>query len=191
MNEIKYIDGGDIRNPVGKQYGFKVICHVVNDIPAMGAGVALALLRKWPAVREKYMEWGLHEDGDEANTSDEFGLGEIQLVKVEEDIFVVNMVAQHGVGLDKDGKPPIRYDALRECFQKVRNSVWYMEDERENARITVHLPYKIGCDLAGGSWDLVKDIIQDELVKHGVDVTVYDFYRQRTKMNIVDVEEIQ
>jgi hypothetical protein len=33
---------------------------------------------------------------------------------------------------------------------------------------------RIGCGLAGGRWELIDPIIDDELVTRGVDVTVYD-----------------
>ena len=38
----------------------------------------------------------------------------------------------------------------------------------------IHMP-RIGCGLAGGDWSEIEPIIHDELSKHDVAVTVYDF----------------
>lgn len=39
--------------------------------------------------------------------------------------------------------------------------------------ITVHIP-RIGCGLAGGSWDKVENIIKETLCKNNIQVYVYD-----------------
>jgi hypothetical protein len=91
MNEITYLSGVDVREPVGD--GRKVIGHVVNDLGKMGAGVALALLKKWPAVRSDYIEW--HRSNN--HNGHPFALGKVQFVSVEEDIAVANIIGQHDI----------------------------------------------------------------------------------------------
>ena len=39
---------------------------------------------------------------------------------------------------------------------------------------SVHMP-RIGCGLAGGDWQLVGKMVEEELVSVDVPVTVYDF----------------
>jgi hypothetical protein len=34
---------------------------------------------------------------------------------------------------------------------------------------------RIGCGLAGGTWDKIEPLIQSALIKKNIDVTVYDF----------------
>ena len=58
----------------------------------------------------------------------------------------------------------IRYEAIREGLRRVA------EFAREH-EATIHMP-RIGCGLAGGSWEKVAAIIEEEL--GGLDVTVYD-----------------
>lgn len=158
---IKYIVK-DVREPIGE--GKKLICHCVNDIPAMGSGVAKALLDKWPIVRSAYMEWGKRP-----NTN--FGLGKIQALKVEDDIAVVNMVGQHGIH-SQNGLPPIRYDAIRSACKKTCIIA-------KRYKATVHIPYLLGCDLAGGNWEIVEKIFLEELCEHGIEVTAYDLFNKR------------
>lgn len=64
------------------------------------------------------------------------------------------------------GVPPIRYEAVRAGLRRVA------EFARAHGA-TIHMP-RIGCGLAGGSWDEVASIIEEELIDKGLDVTVYD-----------------
>ena len=86
MENIKYVKG-DATSPIGE--GRKIIIHCCNDIGAWGAGFVIALSNKWPITRKKYIEWSKEPEG--------FELGEVQYVKVEDDIVVANMIGQHGI----------------------------------------------------------------------------------------------
>ena len=76
------------------------------------------------------------------------------------------MVAQKGIR-HKAGFPPIRYGALEICLHKLAERALALG-------ATVHMP-RIGCGLAGGSWDQVEPIVRKMLVDRGVSVVVYDF----------------
>ena len=173
--EIKYIVG-DVREPIGD--GKKIICHCVNNKGRMGSGVALALLKKWPNVRKDYIRWFQtgqtmvikSETGDVPDGS--FNLGNIQFVRVVDgEILVVNMIAQHDT-VEINGVPPVRYDALCNCLKKV-----YALTAKGN--ISIHIPYLMCCDLAGGDWGIVEKIIQEELCDKGIDVIAYDINNLR------------
>lgn len=146
---IKYIKG-DATSPVGD--GKKVIAHICNDIGAWGAGFVLALSKKWCRPERIY------------RTFTEVGLilGDIQFAQVENDIMVINMIAQHETRLTN--VQPIRYDALEECLKKVNQ---YCIDN--NA--TLHAP-KFGAGLAGGDWNKIEGIINSTM---SVPVIIYDF----------------
>jgi hypothetical protein len=60
----------------------------------------------------------------------------------------------------------VRYEAIRAGPKKVA-----LEAHRLNA--SVHMP-RIGCGLAGGDWEVVRQVVEEELVRAGVPVTVYD-----------------
>jgi len=142
---------GDVRYPTCD--GNKIICHCCNDINIMGAGVALAIRKKWPVVYSEYKDKKLL-------------LGEVQYVKVEKDIVVANMIGQEGIGF-KNGIPPIRYEAMDECLSKVSEVA-----KKHNA--TVCIPYLMGSALAGGEWNKVEALIIKNLCTKDVKVQVYE-----------------
>lgn len=155
---IKYVDG-DATQPIGD--GKKVIVHCCNDLGLWGAGFVMALSRRWKAPEQMYHRFieNLDSDGSEK-------LGKVQFVAVEPDIIVANMIGQHSVGRGKDGVPPVRYEAIRTALKQVN-----MYCHMNNA--TVHAP-KFGSDLAGGDWNVIEQIIKDEIT---VDVTIYNFVK--------------
>lgn len=144
---IHYIKG-DATNPIGN--GEKVIIHICNNIGAWGAGFVVALSNKWPTTKSSYLNW--------KNPT----LCMIQKLKVEQDIFVINMIAQNNIR-SKNNPTPIRYDALEACLIKVVLNI--------PTNASIHMP-RIGCGLAGGSWDKVEKIINKTIQLN--QVYVYD-----------------
>ena len=104
-------------------------------------------------------------------------MGAIQVVQVEEAIWIANMVAQHGYRRTSEG-PPIRYDAVRACLAD-------LADRASRLGASVHMP-RIGCGLAGGDWAEIEPLISETLCAAGLDVVVYDYrdgrYRGRTEL---------
>lgn len=78
------------------------------------------------------------------------------------------MVSQHGIRRQQ-GRPPIRYDALETCLRSVGEFA-------QAKQADIHVP-RIGCGLAGGTWEEIEPIIQRVLCAAGVEVFVYDFAR--------------
>ncbi len=153
---ITYIKG-DATRPVGD--GLKMIVHICNDVGAWGAGFVLALSRQWAAPEICYRNWkrGI------VDTNVPFELGQIQNVRVERDIWVCNLIGQHGLMFDGE-TPPIRYDAVRIGLRRLNGDALALG-------ASIHMP-RIGCGLAGGTWDRIEPIIQQELPN--LNVTVYD-----------------
>ena len=154
--EIKYVKG-DATSPMGT--GNKIIVHVCNDVGGWGKGFVMALSAKWNKPEKKYREW--------YQLKENFELGQSQFVKVEEDIWVANMIGQRDIKKDKEGNPPVRYDAIASTLNQVCQ--FAMEN---NA--SVHMP-RIGCGLAGGDWKKMELIILEELTDKKISVVVYDF----------------
>ena len=88
-----------------------------------------------------------------------------QFVQVAPDLWVANLVAQHGLKSGREG-PPIRYEAVAQCLQQVA------ERARELGA-SAHMP-RIGCGLAGGEWSRIEPLLEEHLCRRGVAVTVYD-----------------
>jgi O-acetyl-ADP-ribose deacetylase (regulator of RNase III) len=155
--EIIYLEG-DATYPQAD--GNKIICHICNDIGAWGAGFVLAISKRWHEPENYYKRWyALKEKFS-------FELGKIQFVKVEDDICVVNMIAQYGIGYGRTN-PPIRYKAVDECLQKLSKRAL-------DFNASVHMP-RIGCGLAGGKWENIEALIIKNLCSKGIQVFVYDF----------------
>lgn len=157
MARIRYLKG-DATSPQAK--GPKVIAHICNDRGGWGRGFVEAVSRRWPEPEAAYRRWHRGRAGND------FGLGAVQIVQVKPDVWVANMIGQHGLKTSRSSGPPIRYEAVRECLRR-------LAAEAAGLGASVHMP-RIGCGLAGGRWDRVEPLIAAELAGHGVPVTVYD-----------------
>ena len=148
--KINYVIG-DATNPQGE--GKKIICHICNDIGAWGAGFVLALSNKWTYPEDFY------------RSRQHYPLGHVDILTLptEKDMYVANMIAQHGTGYSSDGVSPIRYKALIQALVRVN-------EVATELGAGLHMP-RIGSGLAGGDWKIIAKIIEI-IVK--VDVTVYD-----------------
>lgn len=155
---LRYVTG-DATDPQGE--GPQVIVHVCNDVGGWGRGFVMALSRRWPEPEARYRRW--HEQGRDGDVT--FGLGQVQFVEVGPELWVANLIGQHGLSAVK-GVPPVRYDAVRDGLADVAKFA-----KRHNA--SVHMP-RIGAGLAGGDWNRIAKIVDEELCRAGVDVTVYD-----------------
>lgn len=136
-----------------------VIVHVCNDVGGWGRGFVLALSKRWPEPERQYRAW--YRGG----IDQPFALGEVQFVPVEPQVWVANLIGQHGLRR-QGGKPPVRYEAIR---QGLRTVAAYAQQQGAS----VQMP-RIGCGLAGGNWEEVGRIVQEELADKQVAVTVFD-----------------
>lgn len=159
---VRYITG-DATRPTGD--GLKIIAHCCNNVGAWGAGFVVALSRRWERPEREYRRWA------EGHGDVKFRgmLGAMQLVPVEDDIYVANIVGQDGIGKSSGGKSPVRYDAISTGLRFVAQ---YALDHRDR-RVSVHMP-RIGCGLAGGQWSEIEPLLDRHFVAHGIPVTVYD-----------------
>lgn len=152
--KLKYVTG-DATIPITGNNNF--IIHVQNDVGAWGAGFSGAVGKRWPAAENAYRLWYRQKNN--------FKLGEIQVVNVQSNISVINMIAQKGLR-SVDNPKPIDYDALRTCLDKVGELV---SDDKGS----IHAP-RFGAGLAGGDWEVIEEMIQELLIKRGINVTIYD-----------------
>lgn len=154
--EISYIKG-DATAP--QQSGNKMIVHICNDMGGWGKGFVVAISNRWKAPEKQFREW--HK------SQDHFKLGEARFVQVENDLWVANVIGQHQIYKDEQGNPPVRYEAIRQGLEKTA-------DFALEIGASVHMP-RIGCGLAGGTWDQIEPLIEESLASKGIAVTVYDF----------------
>lgn len=154
MADIQY-KIGDATAPTSD--GNKIIAPICNNIGGWGKGCVVAISKRWPQPEAAYRTW--HQNRE----TNDFTLGAVQLVQVKPDIWVANMIGQHNITrngvVPEDGKPPIRYEAVETALGKVAT-------EANTLRASVHMP-RIGCGLAGGTWDKIEPIIYRTLCAAG------------------------
>jgi len=158
--EIKYVEG-DLFQAIRDIKSVVVIAHCCNDVPggAWGAGFVVPLARHFPLSRDWYFKWA---------KEDTFQLGNIQIVDVAENRIVCNMIGQHGVGWS-GGKPPIRYDAIESCLDKL---YLRLETAKLLDKVQLHCP-AFGSNLAGGDFSLISLMIQHLWCDRGLPTTIY------------------
>ncbi|GAB7045022.1 macro domain-containing protein [Catenuloplanes indicus] len=164
MQELNYVEG-DATDPVGD--GPRIIAHVCNDIGAWGRGIVRVISRRWPEPEREFRRW---------HGEPTFRLGAVQLVPVAPELWVANMVGQHGIatrrglrtesGYEADAGPPVRYEAIRECLTT-------LAAHARTEHASVHMP-RIGCGLAGGTWAEIEPRIRETLCAQDVPTVVYD-----------------
>lgn len=160
MSAIEYVVG-DATAPLGT--GPKLVVHVCNDRGAWGAGFSGAVTRRWRRPEQEYRDWYTASTSRPGSVL-AFALGNTWFTPVWDETWVASMVAQHGTR-GPDNPRPIRYEALRSCLDTV--------GEFAESGFSVHMP-RIGCGLAGGTWERVEPLIEANLTGRGVAVTVYD-----------------
>ncbi|AMO19118.1 macro domain-containing protein [Flavobacterium columnare] len=160
MEKIKYLVGDATQPEID---GNKIIVHICNDIGGWGKGFVLSISKRWKNPELKYREWFEQKEN--------FTLGEVQFIQVEEHIWVANLIGQHKIYKDENGNAPIRYEAISKGLIKVA-------DFAVKLNATIHMP-RIGCGLAGGSWDKIEPIIQDTLISKEIGTYIYDFVKTK------------
>jgi O-acetyl-ADP-ribose deacetylase (regulator of RNase III) len=115
-----------------------IIVHGVNCQGKMGKGLAYQIRNRYPKVYDEYIKY-INENKDL--------LGKINIVEVNNNLFVVNLFSQFYYGTNnKNGSIRAIEQGMRELFS--------IADIDE-----LHIP-KIGCGLGGLDWDTeVKELI--------------------------------
>lgn len=161
-SEVQYVIG-DATRPQGD--GLKIIAHCCNNVGGWGTGFVVALSRRWPRPEKEYRAWFERHGPEKFRTL----LGATQLVPVEDDVWVANIVGQNGLRRGIDGEVPVRYEAISTGLGYVAD---YAVGHPER-QVSVHMP-RLGCGLAGGSWEKIEPLLEQHFVERGVPVTVYD-----------------
>jgi hypothetical protein len=152
---IEYVIG-DATAPGGS--GERVVAQIVNNRTPTWTplGFPGAVKKKWPHAQADFHVW--------ATNRENLTLGRTHHTEVKPGLHLMSMVAQAGFG--PSPVPRLRYEALRDCLR----SVCEFAKER---KASVHLP-RIGAGQAGGSWPIIRDLIEEEIGWKGVKVLVYD-----------------
>jgi O-acetyl-ADP-ribose deacetylase (regulator of RNase III) len=138
---MKYVIGDLLQ--LAKEGKFDVIGHGCNCFHSMGAGIAKAIKREWPEAHlaDQCSRYGDKNKLGTFTYLDTFETGELT---------ILNLYTQFkytSIQVDVD------YEAVRKCMKAVKKRY-------SGKRIGFPL---IGAGLAGGDWNIISGIIEDEL----------------------------
>ena len=145
---------GDATKPRGA--GNKIIAQIVNTSGGLGFGFGKSISKAFPLSKKAIVEW--------MNKKEDFVLGNSQSIKLTDDIYVFQMIAQKGI-FPKGNMIPLRYDSLQKCLSE-------LADEAIRLNATVHMP-QIGAGQAKGDWGIIEGMINETLISKGIKVTIY------------------
>lgn len=158
---------------LAKEGNFNVITHGCNCFCTMGAGIA-------PKMADEFGCDTYHLESPEYQGDiNKLGCIDWEELMIREDgkvikakqnyelpiLIVVNAYTQYGFGKNhlNGSEQPLDYEALILCMRKLNKTFTGLD---------IGLP-QIGCGLAGGNWDKVKQIIQKELKDCNVTIVIY------------------
>ena len=143
-----------------------IICHQVNCKGVMGAGLAKQMRTKFPKLYEEYRRRCYSVNNSNVLLGKVFfyyNYGDV----LGENYIVADIFAQNEYGREKCYTD---YDALRKGLSKIREIATPLP---ARTLTTVRIPYGMGCGLAGGNWNTVFQIINEELVDYGIPVEIW------------------
>jgi len=144
-----------------------IICQQVNHQGVMGSGLAKQIREKYPDIFNGYQAYCL-------DTTFEYirDFGVILCYEPNPNIqrvIIANICSQEFYG--RDGKCYTDYKALESGFRSIDQLI--DEHKYGTTKYSVSIPYKIGCGLGGGDWDIVYAMIQD--IFEGNEVYIYKY----------------
>jgi hypothetical protein len=159
---LKYVDG-DLFKLIGKtgKAKNKYILHICNNINKWGAGFTKNLTKFNKEPEERYREFCSKFSA--WPDSKKFLLGKIVVVPIDENLTVINAIAQNGVK-SPSNKTPIKYTALVDAMRAAKTIL--------KPDFELHCP-KFGSGLAGGDWEFIEYLIKEIWQPHINNVYIY------------------
>tara|TARA_B000000557_G_scaffold264766_1_gene271611 strand:+ start:759 stop:1280 length:522 start_codon:yes stop_codon:yes gene_type:complete len=136
-----------------------VIAHSCNTRNIMGAGIAKQIKDRYPEAYEadtKAYDTEYDENGQYVHW-----LGKFSKAEINDRKYIYNMYTQASVG---EGRQ-VSYEVFWKALKRVEQDLFQMNVNKHeydgSAPPILGLPYGISCGLAGGSWRIIKAIIED------------------------------
>lgn len=153
-----------------------VICHGANCYGVMGAGVALAIARKWPRIEESYRIMCRR------NKNKSYIAGTSFVDLAERDIYIANCFSQIGFG----GNPSSCYASPEWVEKSLTDAIVRMKTKLGNGNFEVY-SVKMGCQRGGLYWDEnspeaktstcripIVSVFEKVSKRHAVDICIVD-----------------
>lgn len=155
MGKYKEIEGDLVK--LALEGSFEVIAQGNNCFCVQGAGIAPQMSKAFGC--DKFPK----EHQSQKGNIDK--LGTIDYMLGKDGLYIINAYTQYNYGKNhSDGvAKPLDYEALIMCMRKI-NHIFKGKH--------IGLP-QIGCGLAGGDWNRVKQILLQELIDCDLTVVIY------------------
>lgn len=151
---MKTIKGDLIK--LAKEGKFDAIVHGCNCFCTMGAGIAKSIKEEFPGA---YYIDQITKSGDRSklgNYSES-----IEDIGYNRYLIVINAYTQYKYW----GKEPnVDYAAIRSCFKEIK---------KDYGDLKIGIP-KIGAGIAGGDWEKIRSIIEEETKEMDITLVVFE-----------------
>lgn len=146
ITSFYYIEGTkvmiEIKNGDITKSSFDILCHQVNCQGTMGAGLAKTLRRCYPGLYQCYKTFCQSREPADL-------LGQVLYYRTPNGVLIGNLFGQLSYGR---GTRQTDYQALEKGLRTI--------EEEQPKHLSLALPYRIGCGLAGGDWLIVLPMIK-------------------------------
>ena len=132
-----------------------IIVHQVNCQGVMGSGIAKQVKALYPRVFNAYVEY--------CKKSNILGTS---LIVYDRGKYIANVFGQYNYGNGLQTNYNALSSGLKEVYTFAKNNL-----------LSVAIPYKIGCGLGGGDWNVVSKIIESIFT----DVPFYVYRKDKLK----------
>ena len=133
----------------------------------MGGGLAAQVRQQYPKVYEEYKAWVNHN-----NKNPKHLLGDVLFCYLNEHADIANVFGQENVGV---GVRQTDYDALKKAFAKVHDYINQVQSGGAFRMNKIAIPKYFGCGLAGGDWNIVREIIVSALEDLDIDLIIVEY----------------
>ncbi|MED4817662.1 Appr-1-p processing protein [Bacillus atrophaeus] len=140
-----------------------IIVQQVNCKGVMGAGLAKAILKRYPNVKSEYQSFRNFNLNKGLTDKDLLGL--VNYVRVTDGKVIANVFGQIEIKKNRFDKTVYtKTEALTRGLKEVK-------ELSKQLNKSVAIPYGIGCGLAGGDWNMVSELIDS--IFSDYKVTIY------------------
>ena len=132
-----------------------IICHQANCQGVMNNGIAKQVRERFPSCYGSYKEFVSCKGKDMC-------LGDVYFYRAQGGTVIANMFSQFDY-LPRTARHT-DYDAFRSCCRYIKQFVLFDNfHSYDYVRATrIGFPFKIGCGLGGGDWEIIAKIIEEE-----------------------------
>ncbi|KDE22835.1 hypothetical protein EF83_15605 [Bacillus subtilis] len=140
-----------------------IIVQQVNCKGLMGAGLAKAILNKYPNVKKEYQSFRNFNLNKGLTDKDLLGL--VNYVRVSDGKVIANVFGQINIKKNRFDKTVYtKTEALARGLTEVK-------ELSKQLNKSVAIPYGMGCGLAGGDWNIISELIDS--IFSDYNVTIY------------------